>query len=99
MVPNKVTGSASTCGLKMGDLKGVGNQSYHLDKMEDQSLSTFKWNNWDLTFSAFILIIAGIISIGGQALIIHYIKDHTKKERPIDRLILVDQVYVHISII
>ena len=79
----------------MADFQGVGNQSYHLDKMEDQSLSTFKWNNWDLTFSAFILIIAGIISIGGQALIIHYIKHYARKGQPINRLILVDQVHMY----
>ena len=79
----------------MGDLQGVGNQTYYIDGMDDQSLSPFKWDNWDFILFAFILTIAGIISIGGQALIIHYIKHYARKGQPINRLILVDQVHMY----
>ena len=33
-----------------------------------------------------------VLVIGGQGLIIHYIKNHTPKDRPINRMFLIDLV-------
>ena len=71
---------------------GVGNQTYQVIKVDDQSLSIFKWKSLEQILLVFCLTVTGLICISGQSMIIHYIHKYSKKERPYNKLILIDQV-------
>ena len=82
------------------DTFGVGNQTYEVINIKDQSLSIFKWKDWELNLLLISLTISEMICMSGQATIIIYIHRFTKKDRPINTMIWVDQVFhLHIQII
>ena len=72
---------------------GVGNQTYEIIDIDDQSLSIFKWKDWELNLLLISLTISEMICISGQAMIIIYIQRYAKKDRPINTMIWVDQVF------
>ena len=71
---------------------GVGNQTYQVIKVDDQSSSIFKLKTLELSLLVFCLTISGLVCISGQAMIINYIHQYAKKGRPFNKLILMDQV-------
>ena len=71
---------------------GVGNETYQVIKVHDQSLSLFKWKALELNLLVLCLTILGLVCITGQGMIIHYIQNYAKKGRPFNKLILMDQV-------
>ena len=74
---------------------GIGNETYQIIKVADQSFSIFKWKDFELNLLLFFIIVFALIDIsGGQAMIIHYIRRYAKKGRPFNKLNLVDQVYL-----
>ena len=73
---------------------GIGNETYQIIKIADQSFSIFKWKDFELNLLLFFIIVFALIDISGQAMIIHYIRRYAKKGRPFNKLILVDQVYL-----
>ena len=42
--------------------------------------------------SVLLLGVCAVVVIGGQGMIIHYIKNHTPRNRPINRMFLIDLV-------
>ena len=73
---------------------GVGNETYQVIKVDDQSLSVFKLTTLELILLVLCLTASGLISLGGKGFIIHYIHKYAKKGRPFNKLILVDQVLI-----
>ena len=71
---------------------GVGNETYQVIKVHDQSLSIFKWKALELNLLVFCMTILGLVCITGQGMIIRYIQKYAKKGRPFNKLILMDQV-------
>ena len=59
---------------------------------EEYSMSVFTWYGWKFNVLITSLVIFAMVSIVGQSMIIFYIGRHAPKERPINRMILVDQV-------
>ena len=70
----------------------VDNLHFEMTDLEDQSLSIFSWQGWSLWVFKCFLAFCGLICIIGRFLIIHYIQKYAPKQRPINRMILVDQV-------
>ena len=63
--------------------------------MSNAQENTSFFNNWqewksDVTF--LFKTICAVATIIGQGMIIYYIKRHAPKERPINKLVLIDQV-------
>ena len=63
-------------------------------EVENQSLAVFQWQDWRSTLFCFLLIIFGFIpSVGGKGMIVHYIISRNAfKGRPINLMLLIDQV-------
>ena len=57
---------------------GVGNQTYEVININDQSLSIFKWKDWKLN----LLFIS--LSVSSQAMIIIYIKRYRVSQVKLD---------------
>ena len=68
------------------------NQSFEIIHIEDHSLTFFRWEEWISKLLTFFLAICALVSIIGTTMIIFYIAKHAPKERPINRMILIDQV-------
>ena len=64
----------------------------NLQDLEDHTLSYFKWEWWQLYLFIVYYIICAVIAILGQIMIVFYIAKHAPKNRPINKMILVDQV-------
>ena len=61
-------------------------------EIHDHSLSLLNWPGWQLSLYLLFLAICSVIAIGGRTMIIYYLLRHAPKERPINKMILVDQV-------
>ena len=73
---------------KLGSL----NQTFFANEIIDHSFSLLKWKNWEISILVLFLTICTIVAIVGQTMVIHYIQKYAPKQRPINRIILVDQV-------
>ena len=63
-----------------------------LQDLEDHKLSYFKWEWWQLYLFIVYYSICSVIAIAGQIMIVFYISKYAPKDRPINKMILVDQV-------
>ena len=59
------------------------------DLTDDSFTFLENWQKWMFTFSS---TICAVITVVGQGMIIHYIIKYASKERPINKLVLIDQV-------
>ena len=60
--------------------------------IEDQYLPIFKWQGWPIWLFLIFLATCGVISVGGRIMVIYYMKKYAQKNRPINIMILYDQV-------
>ena len=58
----------------------------------DHSLIIFRLDSWQSWLLIISLAFCGLVSIGGTLMIINYIKRFAPKDRPINTMVLVDQV-------
>ena len=70
----------------------VDHHDYEFTNVEDHTLPYFKWEWWQLYLFIAYYIICAVIAIVGQTMIIFYIARYAPKNRPINKMILVDQV-------
>ena len=68
------------------------NQTIHDLKVDDDFALFDNWQEWKSDLSILISTICAITTVSGQGMIINYITRHAPKERPINRLFLIDQV-------
>ena len=73
---------------------GIDNQTYQdiIANVESTEIAIFKWEWWKICLLLGFYTISATISICGQAMIIIYIARYAPKQRPINRMILIDQV-------
>ena len=64
--------------------------------IEDNSLLIFSWQGWSVGVFKCFLGICGLTCIIGRSLIINFILKYAPKQRPINTMILVDQVGIPI---
>ncbi len=68
------------------------NQTNHTFKVDDHFMPLNIWQEWKSDLSILFSGIWAVVIGSGQGMIIHYIRRHAPKERPINRLFLIDQV-------
>ena len=73
---------------------GFGSEEFQISDTEDHGVPIFKLQYWQLVLLICYYSICGIIAIVGEALVIFYIVQHAPKERPLNRMILIDQVCI-----
>ena len=70
-------------------------EQYQIIETEDHNLSIYKLEKWQSNILVSFLCVCLVIDIVGKGMIIFYIGNYAPKERPINRMILVDQVREH----
>ena len=67
-------------------------QEFEAINVDDHLVPIYRLQWWELYLFICYYVICAIIVISGQLMIIFFIKRYAPKERPINRMILVDQV-------
>ena len=70
----------------------VENYDFQIVNIENHSLTTLTWQGMKLYVLVGIIVFNALVGILGEATIIFYIKKYSPEGRPINKLILVDQV-------
>ena len=65
---------------------------YEIIDITDHSLIIYRLESWQSGLLIISLASCGLVSIGGTLMIINYIKRFAPKDRPINTMVLVDQV-------
>ena len=73
---------------------GLGSEEFQISNIEDHAVPIFKLKYWQLDLLICYYSICAIIAIVGEALVIFYIMQHAPKDRPLNRMILIDQVCI-----
>ena len=71
---------------------GLGSEEFQIYNIEDHAVPILKLQYWQFVCLIFYYSVCAIIAIFGEALIIFYIARHAPKKRPLNRMILIDQV-------
>ena len=74
---------------------GLGSEEFQISNIEDHAVPIFKLKYWQLDLLICYYLICAIIAIVGEALVIFYIMQHAPKERPLNRMILIDQGHTY----
>ena len=74
---------------------GPNDEEYQIIEIEDHSIGIFRWQEWKFNLFIFFIVLCAVITIGGQAVIVYYIGRKAPKKRPINTMIIFDQVSVH----
>lgn len=72
-----------------------GSQIIETLKLEDfasQEMQIFKWGTFKTPFLLTLLVTTQVFSLGGKSMIINYVIRFAPRERPINALIMIDQV-------
>jgi hypothetical protein len=69
-----------------------------IDELKDHSLVIHRLQWWELVLGISFYTICAVIGTGGSILIIFYIVKYAPKDRPINRMILVDLVSLNFQI-
>ena len=71
---------------------GLGSEELQIYNIEDHASTIFKLQYWQFVCLICYYSVCAAIAIFGEALIIFYIARHAPKNRPLNRMILIDQV-------
>ena len=71
---------------------GLDDQIFNIINVEDQTVAIFNWEWWKICLLLGLYLISASVALCGQVMIIIYIMKYAPKGRPINELILVDQV-------
>ena len=71
---------------------GLDDQIFNIINVEDQTVAIFNWEWWKICLLLGLYLISASVALSGQIMIIIYIIKYAPKERPINEMILVDQV-------
>ena len=71
---------------------GLESEEFQISDIKDHSIPIFKLQYWQLFLFICYYSVCAIITIVGEALVIFYIARHAPKKRPLNRMILIDQV-------
>ena len=77
---------------------GFGREEFQISNIEDHAVPIFKLQYWQLVLLICYYSICASIAIVGEALVIFYILQHAPKERPLNRMILIDQVCISVCL-
>ena len=71
---------------------GLDDQIFNVINVEDQSVAIFNWEWWKICILLGLYLICVSVTLCGVVMIIIYIVKYAPKGRPINEMILVDQV-------
>ena len=71
---------------------GLESEEFQISDIKDHSLPIFKLQYWQLVLFICYYSVCAIITIVGEAMVIFYIVQHAPKNRPLNRMILIDWV-------
>ena len=71
---------------------GLDDQIFNVINVEDQTVAIFNWEWWKICILLGLYLINASVALCGQVMIIIYIVNYAPKGRPINEMILVDQV-------
>ena len=71
---------------------GLESEEFQISDIKDHSVPIFKLQYWQLVLFICYYSVCAIITIVGEALVIFYIVQHAPKNRPLNRMILIDWV-------
>ena len=71
---------------------GLGSEEFQIYNIEDHAVPIFKLQYWQLVLFICYYSVCAIITIVGEAMVIFYIVQHAPKNRPLNRMILIDWV-------
>ena len=74
--------------------EGVGDEKFEVNNITDHSVSVYKLKFWQLCTLISTYVMFALATYSGQLMIIWYITQYAPKNRPINRMILVDQVFL-----
>ena len=74
---------------------GQGGEIFDVISIQNQKVGIFEWDWWKLILLFIFYAIGAGIMTCGQVMIIVYIKKFAPKVRPINRMILIDQVQTY----
>ena len=78
---------------------GLDDQIFNIINVEDQTVAIFNWEWWKVCILLGLYLISASVALCGQVMIIIYIVKYAPKGRPINEMILVDQVKRYIILI
>ena len=70
----------------------INNSNIQIDSLEDHSLTIFRCQSWPYGFLIGFLTVSTMVTIVGKMMIIYYMTNYAPKRRPINWIILFDQV-------
>ena len=76
---------------------GLDDQIFNIINVEDQTVAIFNWEWWKICLLLGLYLISASVALSGQIMIIIYIMKYAPKGRPINEMILVDQVYKNVK--
>ena len=76
---------------------GLGSEEFQIYNIEDHASPIFKLQYWQFVSLICYYSVCAIIAIFGEALIIFYIARHAPKNRPLNRMILIDQASSYLN--
>ena len=63
-----------------------------LESFDSKAILIFRWHSWKSPILVGLLVVAMVLSIGGKSMIINYIARFAPRGRPINIMIMIDQV-------
>ena len=78
---------------------GLDDQIFNVIIVEDQTVAIFNWEWWKICILLGLYLIIASVALCGQVMIIIYIVKYAPKGRPINEMILVDQVKKNLILI
>lgn len=63
-----------------------------LESFDSELIQIYQWGNWKSPILLGLLAVTQIFSLGGKTMIINYIARYAPRERPINTVMMIDQV-------
>ena len=67
-------------------------EKLQIDQLDNYSLPMFQWPEWKSKSVVLLSTISIVFSLCGKGMIVYYIKTYAPKDRPINKMFLIDQV-------
>ena len=72
--------------------EGLADEIFEITNFKDQTVLVYKLELWKLCLLIFFYAFFALVATCGGLMIVWYIKGYAPKNRPINRMILIDQV-------
>ena len=74
--------------------EGFADEIFKITNIQDETLFVYKLGLWKLCLLISFYVVFALVANCGRLMIVWYIKRYAPKNRPINRMILIDQVII-----